>query len=137
MDLNELRGRVLKVNIARPIKAAMQPGTGNRASKWFISQSLPANGHRLPLVWESEEWLRQYAKPLAQSGGKPLLTSQPAISQSSVQVFKDGTHNEKLIMQAMHKLGSLLMPIMRMQWKNNVLLSTPPHSLPCSLDANV
>ncbi|KAH0830591.1 RNA-binding domain-containing protein [Lanmaoa asiatica] len=51
MDLNELRGRVLKVNIARPIKAAIQPGTGNRA------------------IWESEEWLMQYAKPLAQSGG--------------------------------------------------------------------
>ncbi|KAI9571517.1 hypothetical protein HD554DRAFT_202264 [Boletus coccyginus] len=51
MDLNELRGRVIKVNIARPIKAAIQPGAGNRA------------------VWESEEWLTQYAKPLAQSGG--------------------------------------------------------------------
>lgn len=33
MDLNELRGRVLKVNIARQIKAAIQPGAGNRASK--------------------------------------------------------------------------------------------------------
>lgn len=33
MDLNELRGRVLKVNIARPIKAAIQPAAGNRASK--------------------------------------------------------------------------------------------------------
>ncbi|KAF8136384.1 RNA-binding domain-containing protein [Boletus edulis] len=51
MDLNELRGRVIKVNIARPIKAAIQPGAGNRA------------------VWESEDWLRQYAKPLAESGG--------------------------------------------------------------------
>ncbi|KAH7889666.1 hypothetical protein F5I97DRAFT_568548 [Phlebopus sp. FC_14] len=51
MDLNELRGRVLKVNIARPMKAAIQPGAGNRA------------------IWESEEWLTQYAKPLAQSGG--------------------------------------------------------------------
>jgi len=51
MDLNELRGRVLKVNIARPMKASMQPGAGNRA------------------VWESEEWLMEHAKPLAQSGG--------------------------------------------------------------------
>ncbi|KAF9246492.1 RNA-binding domain-containing protein [Melanogaster broomeanus] len=51
MDLNELRGRVLKVNIARPIKASIQPGAGNRA------------------IWESEEWLMQHAKPLAQSGG--------------------------------------------------------------------
>jgi len=51
MDLNELRGKVLKVNIARPIKAAIQPGAGNRA------------------VWESEDWLTQYAKPLAHSGG--------------------------------------------------------------------
>ncbi|KAF8628469.1 hypothetical protein AX15_003981 [Amanita polypyramis BW_CC] len=50
MDLNELRGKVIKVNIARPIKGLVQP-LGNRA------------------VWESEEWLRQYAKPLAESGG--------------------------------------------------------------------
>ncbi|KAJ8474920.1 hypothetical protein ONZ45_g15782 [Pleurotus djamor] len=50
MDLNELRGRVLKVNLARPVKAQVQAGQ-NRA------------------IWESEEWLKTYVKPLAQSGG--------------------------------------------------------------------
>ncbi|KAF8636460.1 hypothetical protein AX17_003276 [Amanita inopinata Kibby_2008] len=50
MDLNELRGKVIKVNLARPMKGPIQP-LGNRA------------------VWESEEWLQQYAKPLAESGG--------------------------------------------------------------------
>jgi len=50
MDLNEMGGKVLKVNLARPMKGQLQPG-GNRA------------------VWESEEWLQQYAKPLSQSGG--------------------------------------------------------------------
>ncbi|KAF5377021.1 hypothetical protein D9757_001862 [Collybiopsis confluens] len=50
MDLNELRGRVIKVNLARPMKTPTQLG-GNRA------------------VWESEEWLKQYVKPLNQSGG--------------------------------------------------------------------
>ncbi|KAL0953930.1 hypothetical protein HGRIS_005095 [Hohenbuehelia grisea] len=50
MDMNELRGRVLKVNLARPIKAQIQPGA-NRA------------------IWESEEWLKEYVKPLAESGG--------------------------------------------------------------------
>jgi len=50
MDLNELRGRVLKVNQAKAMKG-LQPPDGNRA------------------IWESEEWLQQYAKPLAQSGG--------------------------------------------------------------------
>ncbi|KAF8746076.1 hypothetical protein AX14_000139 [Amanita brunnescens Koide BX004] len=50
MDLNELRGKVIKVNLARPMKGPIQP-LGNRA------------------VWESEEWLREYAKPLAESGG--------------------------------------------------------------------
>jgi len=50
MDLNEMGGKVLKVNLARPMKGQLQAG-GNRA------------------VWESEEWLQQYAKPLAQSGG--------------------------------------------------------------------
>ncbi|KIM87119.1 hypothetical protein PILCRDRAFT_815579 [Piloderma croceum F 1598] len=50
MDLNEMGGKVLKVNLARPMKGQLQVG-GNRA------------------IWESEEWLKQYAKPLAQSGG--------------------------------------------------------------------
>ncbi|KZP19457.1 RNA-binding domain-containing protein [Athelia psychrophila] len=50
MDMNEMSGKVLKVNLARPMKGQLQAG-GNRA------------------VWESEEWLQQYAKPLAQSGG--------------------------------------------------------------------
>jgi len=50
MDMNELKGRVLKVNLARPMKGALQPN-GNRA------------------IWESEEWLKEHVKPLAQSGG--------------------------------------------------------------------
>ena len=32
MDMNEIKGRVLKVNLARPMKGALQPN-GNRASK--------------------------------------------------------------------------------------------------------
>jgi len=50
MDMNELKGKVLKVNLARPMKGPVQP-MGNRA------------------VWESEEWLKEHVKPLAQSGG--------------------------------------------------------------------
>lgn len=61
MDLNELRGRVLKVNQAKPMKG-LQPPDGNRA------------------IWESEEWLRQHAKPLAQSGGVQGRTAQRASS---------------------------------------------------------
>lgn len=77
----------------------------------------------------------QYAKPLAQSGGKHLLTSQFAISQSGVQVFKDGMHKGGLTMSTMRKLRSLLIPMMRMPWKNSLLLPILPYS--CSLDANV
>ncbi|KAG6814367.1 hypothetical protein H0H92_010953 [Tricholoma furcatifolium] len=51
MDLNELRGKVIKVNLARPMKTPLQLG-GNRA------------------VWESEEWLKQNLKPLAQARGQ-------------------------------------------------------------------
>ncbi|KAF5365729.1 hypothetical protein D9758_003296 [Tetrapyrgos nigripes] len=50
MDLNELQGRVIRVNLAKPMKTPLQLG-GNRA------------------VWESEEWLKQHVKPLDQSGG--------------------------------------------------------------------
>ncbi|KAG8886667.1 hypothetical protein FRB99_004377 [Tulasnella sp. 403] len=41
MDLNELRGKVLKVNLARPMKGPVA-GLGNRA------------------IWETEEWLKNY-----------------------------------------------------------------------------
>jgi len=51
MDLNELQGRVIKVNLARPMKGLMQQPGGNRA------------------IWESEEWLKANALPLSQSGG--------------------------------------------------------------------
>jgi len=50
MDMNELRDRTLKVSIARPTKG-VTPATGNRA------------------IWESEEWLKQHAKPLTGAGG--------------------------------------------------------------------
>ena len=35
MDMNELRGRVLKVSLARPLKGVQQPA-GNRASKLYV-----------------------------------------------------------------------------------------------------
>ncbi|KAG6832133.1 hypothetical protein H0H87_002445 [Tephrocybe sp. NHM501043] len=57
MDLNELRGKVIKVNLARPMKTPLQLG-GNRA------------------VWESEEWLKQNLKPLSESGGVQGRTAQ-------------------------------------------------------------
>ena len=36
MDLNEMGGKVLKVNLARPMKGQLQPG-GNRASELSVS----------------------------------------------------------------------------------------------------
>lgn len=68
MDLNELQGRVLKVNLARHTKAPIQ-GLGNRAgSSKFVRSSIFCPD-LLRLVWESEEWLKENAKPLAESGG--------------------------------------------------------------------
>ncbi|KAI0093867.1 RNA-binding domain-containing protein [Irpex rosettiformis] len=60
MDLNELQGKVIRVNLARPTKIPVQ-GMGNRA------------------VWETEEWLKQHVKPLAHSGGA-ALRGQPGAS---------------------------------------------------------
>jgi peptidyl-prolyl isomerase E (cyclophilin E) len=74
MDMNELKRKILKVNLARPIKTAVMNPQSNRAgalangplfpshfrfSSWFFS---------IP-VWESEEWLQEHVKPLAQAGG--------------------------------------------------------------------
>ncbi|KAG5342772.1 Peptidyl-prolyl cis-trans isomerase E [Termitomyces sp. T112] len=66
MDMNELRGKVLKVNLARPMKTPLQLG-GNRA------------------VWESEEWLKQNLKPLSQSGGVQARTTQNTNDQDGEQ----------------------------------------------------
>ena len=74
MDMNELKGRVLKVNLARPMKGALQPN-GNRASKlllcFYSLHALYTDAMFLFTisVWESEEWLKEHVKPLAQSGG--------------------------------------------------------------------
>ncbi|KAG2157138.1 RNA-binding domain-containing protein [Suillus clintonianus] len=68
MDLNELQGKVLKVNQAKPMKG-LQPPDGNRA------------------IWESEEWLQRHAKPLAQSGGVQGRTAQrgPSVEKGEEQ----------------------------------------------------
>lgn len=55
MDMNELRGKVLKVSLARPQRAPVQ-GAGNRA------------------VWETEEWLRANTKPHPESSGSAAKT---------------------------------------------------------------
>lgn len=39
MDLNELRGRVIKCNLARPSKGPLQPNN-NRAGEWFPNCAL-------------------------------------------------------------------------------------------------
>ncbi|KAG7092491.1 hypothetical protein E1B28_008842 [Marasmius oreades] len=74
MDLNELKGRVIKVNLARPMKTPMQLG-GNRA------------------VWESEEWLKQYAKPLSQSGG---VQGRKAASQGGQEAAEASENAEPM-----------------------------------------
>ncbi|KAK2466892.1 hypothetical protein APHAL10511_001150 [Amanita phalloides] len=70
MDLNELRGKVIKVNLARPMRGPIQP-LGNRA------------------VWESEEWLREYAKPLAESGGVQARTAKRDNNLPSEELKED------------------------------------------------
>ena len=75
MDMNELQGRVLKVNLARPMKGALQPN-GNRASKcsrFFFSIFLMLMFLFYISVWDSEEWLKEHVKPLAQSGGLSIF----------------------------------------------------------------
>ena len=75
MDMNELQGRVLKVNLARPMKGALQPN-GNRASKCFcvfFSIFLMLMFLFYISVWDSEEWLKEHVKPLAQSGGLSIF----------------------------------------------------------------
>ncbi|KDQ07902.1 hypothetical protein BOTBODRAFT_588044 [Botryobasidium botryosum FD-172 SS1] len=61
MDLNEMGGRVLRVNLARPMKGPMV-GSNNRA------------------IWESEEWLKANAKPVGHTGvGSAVARAQEAL----------------------------------------------------------
>ncbi|KAF8478564.1 RNA-binding domain-containing protein [Russula ochroleuca] len=78
MDMNELRGRILKVSIARPMKG-VTPATGNRA------------------IWESEDWLKQYAKPLAGSGGLrgPRNDSPEAPGQDDAEQTNDVAQDDQ------------------------------------------
>ncbi|GLB34927.1 putative RNA recognition motif containing protein [Lyophyllum shimeji] len=75
MDLNELRGKVIKVNLARPMKTPLQLG-GNRA------------------VWESEEWLKQNLKPLANSGGVQARTAQQVTQEEEAKEQSDEAMEE-------------------------------------------
>jgi len=59
MDMNEFRGRVLKVNLAKPQKGPVQ-GAGNRA------------------IWESEDWLQSHAQHAADRGGERARTQEEA-----------------------------------------------------------
>ncbi|KAF8759019.1 Nse1 non-SMC component of SMC5-6 complex [Rhizoctonia solani] len=54
MDLNVVHGKVVKVNLAKAMKVEANP---NRA------------------VWESEEWLKEHAKPLDESSGQGVRAS--------------------------------------------------------------
>ena len=72
MDMNELKGKVLKVNLARPMKTLALNPQSNRASASFFA--LYREMTYIPscffgAVWESEEWLKEHVKPLAQAGG--------------------------------------------------------------------
>lgn len=76
MDLNELHGKVLRVNLARPSKMPVQ-GLGNKA------------------IWESEEWLKQYAKPLAKSGGAALRAQALGTSPGPNGSADEGAANDE------------------------------------------
>ncbi|KAI0256822.1 hypothetical protein BJV78DRAFT_1150741 [Lactifluus subvellereus] len=77
MDMNELRGRVLKVSLARPMKG-VTPATGNRA------------------IWESEEWLKQHAKPLSGGGLRGRRNDAPeAAGQDDAEETNDAIQEDQ------------------------------------------
>lgn len=69
MDMNEFRGRVLKVSIAKPQKIPLQ-GLGNKPSMHYLTRNLSSTYLILsPPVWESEEWLQTYGQHGKGDGG--------------------------------------------------------------------
>lgn len=51
--------------------------------------------HISPLVWESEEWLKQHVKPLSESGGvkSKLAGNQPGVNGGE-EALKEGEMEE-------------------------------------------
>lgn len=75
---------MLKCNMARPMKGGQRDammGGSNRAGSFRASLTLASTSRELTadrntVVWANEEWLKEHALPLAQSGG--LLDERPA-----------------------------------------------------------
>ena len=85
MDMNELRGRILKVSLARPMKG-VTPATGNRPSKSCSLVCSVLLMRPFISVWESEDWLKQHAKPLAGSGGEEKIPRYKQLVDMSLRL---------------------------------------------------
>jgi peptidyl-prolyl isomerase E (cyclophilin E) len=84
MDMNELRGRILKVSLARPMKGVPRRLATEQVSQCpFVCDVFLNTPH---LVWESEEWLKQYAKPLSGSGGEEDLQLHKQLIDMSLRL---------------------------------------------------
>ena len=58
----------------------------------FVATKTQNQSYYLP-VWESEEWLQEHVKPLAESGGKPTPVVLREIRTDigcDIQAFRDG-----------------------------------------------
>ncbi|KAG9019635.1 hypothetical protein FRB90_011981 [Tulasnella sp. 427] len=79
MDQNELQGKVLKVNLAKPMKGPGVQAMGNRA------------------IWESEEWLKMYGTKSAEPGyGPPSKTGVPKSVDAAEEGGEDGKEDEEM-----------------------------------------
>lgn len=78
MDMNEFRGRVLKVNLAKPQKGPIQ-GAGNRAGASLHGRSfLKIECYPSFTVWETEEWLQNHAQHAANREDRRARTPDAA-----------------------------------------------------------
>jgi hypothetical protein len=113
MDLNELKGRVIKVNLARPMKGLMQQPGGNRASEF--ANCIYAFFLITRLVWESEEWLQANALPLSQSGGRHTRTRSRRIWLTVCpQAYAGAMPNQRVLLRKKP-------PRTKTQWKCDLM----------------
>jgi peptidyl-prolyl isomerase E (cyclophilin E) len=95
MDMNEFRGRVLKVNLAKPQRGPVQ-GAGNRASTCqqalqtcIFSSSSPLGLTLIDLVWESEDWLQTHAQHAANRGGNKAQAEDKEAAASNDDAMEE------------------------------------------------
>jgi hypothetical protein len=70
-----IHGKVVKVNLAKAMKVEANPNRAGKFKAYNMTRTIILKIHAQKIVWESEEWLKEHAKPLDESNGQGVRAS--------------------------------------------------------------